>query len=85
MKQLPGFSYDARKKRAVFDGYVPGMRGRVRRHRTVENVTRDRALAEWSAFRTDLQSGRAIDGPLTLRQFVLRFYPLRPARALLVP
>jgi integrase len=80
MKQLPGFSYDARKKRAVFDGYVSGTRGRVRRQRTVENVSRDRALAEWSAFRAELQSGGAIDGPLTLRQFVARFYDVIAAR-----
>ena len=80
MKQLPGFSYDARKKRAEFDGYVPGMRGRVRRQRTVENVSRDRALAEWSAFRLELQSGRAIDGPLTFRQFVGLFYDVIAAR-----
>jgi hypothetical protein len=45
-----------------------------------ENVSRDRALAEWSAFRAELQSGRAIDGPLTLRQFVARFYDVIAAR-----
>jgi hypothetical protein len=52
----------------------------VRRQRTVENVSRDRALAEWSAFRAELQSGRAIEGPLTLRQFVARFYDVIAAR-----
>jgi len=80
MKPLPGFSYDARKKRAVFDGYVCGTRGRVRRQRTIESVTRDRALAEWTIFRAGLQSGRAIEGPLTLRQFVERFYDVIAAR-----
>jgi integrase len=80
MKQLPGFSYDARKKRAVFDGYVPGTHGRVRRQRTVENVTRDKALTEWRTFRADLQSGRAVEGPLTLRDFVARYYDVIAAR-----
>jgi len=80
MKQLPGFSYDARKKRAVFDGYVPGTNGRVRRQKTIENVTRDRALAAWSVFRSELESGRVVEGPMTLRQFVDRFYDLISAR-----
>lgn len=80
MKQLPGFSYDARRKRAVFDGYVAGTHGRVRRQRTMENVTRDVALGEWRVFRADLQSGRAVEGPLTLGQFVDRFYDVISAR-----
>lgn len=62
MKQLSGFSYDARRKRAVLDGYVSGTGGRVRRQRTIENVTRDKALAEWTAFRAELQSGRRSKG-----------------------
>jgi integrase len=80
MKQLPGFSYDARKKRAVFDGYVAGTHGRVRRQRTMENVTRDVALGAWRVFRADLQSGRAVEGPLTLAQFVDRLYDVIAAR-----
>jgi len=73
---LPGFSYDTKARRAVFDGYVPGTKGKVRRHRTIENVTRSQALAAWSTFREDLASGRAIAGPLTLEEFVEQFYPL---------
>jgi len=76
MKQFPGFDYDAKHKRLVLDGYVAGTNGKVRRQRTVENVTRDEALAAWKVFRSDLASGRAIEGPLTLGQFVERYYDL---------
>ena len=75
MKDLPGFNYDARRKTLVLDGYVRGSRT-VRRQRTIRNVTRDQALARWRAFRSDLETGRAIEGPLTLQQFVDRFYEL---------
>jgi integrase len=74
MKNLPGFDYDGRTKTVVLDGYVRGTRGKVRRQRTITKVTRDQALTLWRGFRADLDSGRAIDGPLTLRQFVERFY-----------
>lgn len=76
MKQLPGFRYDAKRKRAFFDGYVAGTNGKVRRRRTIETITRDQALTEWKTFRKDLASGRAVDGPLTLQQFFDRFYSL---------
>lgn len=76
MANLPGFLYDRKAKRAVFDGYVPGTKGKLRRHRTIENVTRSQALAAWSTFREDLASGRAIAGPFTLEEFVEQFYPL---------
>jgi integrase len=75
MKDLPGFNYDARRKTLVLNGYVRGSRT-VRRQRTIRNVTRDQALARWRAFRSDLETGRAIEGPLTLQQFVDRFYEL---------
>jgi len=76
MKQVPGFHYDPRLKRAVLDGYVPGTKGKIRRQKTLENVTRAKALDEWKIFRSDLESGRAIEGPLTLRQFVDQYYDL---------
>lgn len=76
MKQLPGFDYDPRRKRAVFDGYVPGTQGKIRRQRTLENVTRAKALEAWKVFRADLESGRAIEGPFTLREFIDRYYGL---------
>jgi hypothetical protein len=76
MKQLPGFQYEARRRRAVLDGYVRGTNGKIRRQKTLENVTRAKALAEWKVFRADLESGRAVEGPFTLRQFVDRFYGL---------
>lgn len=70
MKQLPGFKYDAKRRRVILDGYVTGTQGKTRRQKTVKNVTRDQALAAWKTFRADLESGRAIEGPLTLRAFV---------------
>jgi len=75
-KELPGFHYDAKRKRVVLDGFVPGTQCKVRRQRTIENVTRAEALAAWKTFREDLASGRAIDGPMALRAFVARYYPL---------
>ncbi len=73
MKQLPGFKYEARKKRVILDGFVRGTDGKVRRQRTIDNVTRDEALTLWREFRADLDSGRAATGPLTLRQFIHAF------------
>ena len=75
MSDLPGFNYNARRKTLVLDGYVRGNRT-VRRQRTIRNVTRDQALKLWREFRADLETGRAIEGPLTLQQFVDRFYEL---------
>lgn len=74
MTKLPGFHYDARKKCLSLDGFVAGTGGKVRRRRTIKNVTRNEALTHWKAFRADLESGRAIDGPMTLGQFDERFY-----------
>jgi|GEM_PF-3922337 len=75
-QQLPGFTYDGKRKRAIFDGFVPGTKCKVRRQRTIEDVTRDQALEAWKEFRAELASGRAIRGPLTLRQFVEGYYEL---------
>lgn len=75
MKQLPGFRYDAKLRTAFLDGYVPRTDGKVRRRKTVENVTRAGALEAWKAFRADLASGRAIDGPMTFGAFIAREYP----------
>lgn len=73
--RIPGFEYDARRRRAHFDIYVPGSKGRTRRRRTVEHVTRDEALAAWREFRTSCSDGEPA-APLTLRQFVSDYYGL---------
>ncbi|MGZ5440359.1 MAG: tyrosine-type recombinase/integrase [Thermoanaerobaculia bacterium] len=75
-KQLPGFTYDPKRKRAVLDGFVPGTKCKVRRQRTIEDVTRDQALEAWKEFRAELASGRAIEGPHSLQQFVAGYYEL---------
>lgn len=72
---LKGLHYDARRKRAVLDGYTRDADGeRRRRQRTIENITKREAVEEWKKFRADLESGRAIDGPMTLKQFVDLFF-----------
>jgi integrase len=69
-----GLHYDKKRKRAVLDGYVAGTR--IRRQRTFKNVTVEQARAKWKIFRDDLASGRALEGPLTLLQFVESYYSL---------
>jgi integrase len=54
MSRHPGFEYDAAKKRARFDCYLPGSAGKVRRRRTVEAETRTEALALWRSFVDEL-------------------------------
>jgi integrase len=75
MTHLPGFSYDSKRRRARLDIYVPGEKGRVRRRRTLEGVTRDVALAEWRKFR-DTCMVLPPAGPVTLKQFTDSYYPL---------
>lgn len=73
--RIPGFAYDAKRRRAHFDIYVPGSRGEKRRRKTVEGVTRDEALAKWREFR--VESARPEAGaPVTLRRFVDDYYDL---------
>lgn len=62
MKQLPGFSYDAKRKRVVLDGYVAGSSGKLRRQRTHENVSRDQALVAWRVFREGPRERPTIEG-----------------------
>jgi hypothetical protein len=52
-----------------------GTKGRIRRQKTIENVTRDKALAAWKVAKT-WRVVRAIEGPLTLREFVDGYYGL---------
>ena len=60
-QQLPGFTYDRKRKRAVFDGFVLGTKCKVRRQRTIDNVTEKQARAAWERFR-DLESGARSTG-----------------------
>jgi integrase len=54
MSRHPGFEYDAAKKRAHFDCYLPGSAGKIRRRRTVLAETRAEALARWRSFVEEL-------------------------------
>lgn len=73
--RIPGFEYDSKRRRARFDVYVPGKKGRVRRRRTMENVTRDEALAAWRQFRASCAEDKP-RGPLTFQQFIDSYYGL---------
>ncbi|HVR40758.1 MAG TPA: tyrosine-type recombinase/integrase [Thermoanaerobaculia bacterium] len=73
--RIPGFEYDSKRRRVRFDVYVPGKKGRARRRRTVEHVTRDEALAAWREFRASCVEGTP-RGPLTFRQFNESYYDL---------
>jgi integrase len=73
--RIPGFEYDGKRRRAHFDIYVPGSKGRTRRRRTVEHVSRDEALAAWREFRASCSNGEPAT-PRTLRQFVNDYYGL---------
>ncbi len=64
------FRYHAKTKTACFDGYVLGSSGKLRRRKTVANVTRAQALHAYGVFRAELASGRAPRGPLTLDAFL---------------
>ncbi len=71
--RIPGFEYDAKRRRAHFDIYVPGKKGQTRRRKTVANVTRDEALAAWREFRLSTAKPKPA-APLTLRSFVETYY-----------
>ena len=73
-KAFPGFTYDAKKRRAEFDGYVAGTSGASRRHRTIKNVTRAEALKAYSAFRNELATGRVTNDRMTFAQFIAAHY-----------
>jgi len=64
------FRYHGKTKTAIFDGYVAGSSGKVRRRKTIANVTRAQALHEYSVFRAELARGRATRGPLTFAAFL---------------
>src|SRR5438132_1673411 len=54
MNRYPGLEYDAARKRARFDCYLPGTSGRSRRRRSVPAETRAEALRLWREFVEEL-------------------------------
>ncbi|MEO6326946.1 MAG: site-specific integrase, partial [Thermoanaerobaculia bacterium] len=73
--KLPGFSYDPKRRVAVFYAYVPGSAGRKRRLRTYADVpSQAAALRLYGEYRQQLEreaAGHAGPGPVpTLRAFV---------------
>jgi len=72
---VPGFRFDARRKRASFEVTLPGTRGRVRRRKTVQARSRDEALRLFRQFREAALAERHAE-PELFSDFVKRFWPL---------
>jgi integrase len=74
--RLPGFAYDARKKLARFDCYVPGTHGKERRRGCAKNVTKDEALTKWKEFRQTIAAPPAPPAPApeTFAAYVARVW-----------
>jgi integrase len=72
--RFAGLRYDAKTKTAYLDGYVAGTNGKMRRRKTIENVTLAQAQEAWKTFRADLASGRAVRGPITLATFIKEYW-----------
>ncbi len=77
--RLPGFVYDARRKRARFEITVPGTNGLVRHRKTLKTGTRAKALEEWKKFHDRVLSGCSSE-VVTLGQFVERYADLSARR-----
>ena len=54
MKNLPGYRYDGGSKTVFLEVILPETGGKVRRRKTVENVTGDQAVKEWRKFRDEI-------------------------------
>jgi integrase len=78
MSRHPGFSYDATRKRAHFNCYVPGTAGKLRRRRTVEAESRAEALHLWRHFLDELAQ-EAIGKPKEELVVVAPPQPIVPA------
>lgn len=76
-QRLVGFEYDPATGTAHFSMYVPGTGGRERKRATVEAVSYDDAVKQWSAFRARVQAGFARPSPEapTFREFILEYWP----------
>lgn len=72
---VPGFRFDAKRKRASFEVTVPGSGGRLRRRKTVKVSTRDEALRIFRSFRESVLAGRNAE-PKLFFEFVKRYWPL---------
>jgi len=74
--KFTGLRYDTKTRTAYLDGYVAGTSGKVRRRKTVENVTIAQAREAWKVFRADLGSGRAVRGPITLATLIKEYWTI---------
>lgn len=80
MKILAGFRYDTRRRSARLEVILPGTGAKVRRRRSIENVSRDEALTAWKAFREEILSGSPRPDPVTFAGYVERLGSLIEAR-----
>jgi hypothetical protein len=72
---VPGFRFDAKHRRALFEVTLPGSGGRRRRRKTVDASTRDEALRLFRQFREAVLAERKKE-PELFSEFVLRYGPL---------
>jgi hypothetical protein len=59
VNSMPGFSYDSRTKKAHFDIYVDGGKGRVRRRQTTHAANAQEAKRLWAVFCDDVNGRNA--------------------------
>ncbi len=80
-KFVTGFDWDAKRKVARIDLYVPGTAGTVRKRRVIQAESKDDALAAWRRLRDETQRGTPSDSrPWTLRRYVAEVFPKIQAR-----
>src|SRR5689334_1747753 len=72
---VPGFRFDGKSGRAFFEVVVPGTGGRERRRKKVTVETRDKALALFKKFRTEVLRKRDAN-PEIFADYVFRYWPL---------
>lgn len=81
MKQLAGFRYDGKRKRAVIEYTVPGSGGKKRKRKWLKDVTRDEALEEWKKLREpDPEPPPPPSDVWTFGRYVETYWPAIAAR-----
>lgn len=72
---VPGFRFNAKRRRASFEVVLPGTRGRRRCRKIVKAATRDEALALFRKFRAETLA-RTAAIPEFFSDYLKRFWPL---------
>jgi integrase len=77
---VPGFRWDSKTGRAVFEVVVPGTNSRQRRRHSTFASSRTDALEKWKTFRDSVLSGSWDRKDLTLAAYVARYASTMGAR-----